>query len=147
MGPGGRGGAVKAKVNTGSAWLAQILAIAAGAALLGTFVGQWVASAFGFLPNELKVMALVGAVLWAIYDWIQDGVPNKQALYIGVAAPSLAAGLDGKLAGNVLSGSRSLLTYVENATSGWVGSTSAIGMAGVMLVAAFVIARRTVQGR
>jgi hypothetical protein len=147
MGPGGRGGNIKTNVNKGAAWTAQILAISAGAALLTTFVGQWAAVGFGILPGWVKLVILVGAVLWALGDWFKDGVPNKQALYIGVAAPALAAGLDGKLAGNVRSGSERLLNYVDGALGAWVGTSSAIGLAAVLLVAAFVIARHTVHGR
>lgn len=143
----GRGGNVKANVNKGAAWTAQILAIAAGAALLGTFVGQWAAVGFGILPSWAKSIVLIGAVLWALGDWFKDGVPNKQALYIGVAAPALAAGLDGQLAGNVRSGSERLLNYVDGALGSWIGTSSAIGLAGVLLVSAFVIARHTVSAR
>jgi hypothetical protein len=147
MGPGGRGGNVKEKVNKGAAWTAQALAVAAGAAVLTTFVGQWVAVGFGLLPSWLKAILLVAAVLWALGDWWKDGVPNKQALYIGVAAPALAAGLDGSLAANVRSGSDRLLGAVDGTLTGLLGELGAIGVAGVLLVSAFIIARHTVQAR
>ncbi len=152
MGPGGRGGAVKAqiaqvksKAYSGAAWAAQGLTIAAGATLLGTVVGQTVAAVFGFLPQPAKLILMVVAVLWAIGDWVEDGVPNQQALYIGVAAPMLAAGLDGKIAANVLSGSAQVQGFVNQWAGPWIGTTSAIGLAGVFLAAAFVIARHTVR--
>jgi hypothetical protein len=143
----GAGGNVKDKVNKSAAWTAQVLAIAAGSALLGTFVGQWMASLFGMLPQSIKVPLLVGAFLWALGDWLKDGVPNKQALYIAVVMPSLAAGLNGRLAANVLTWSKLTLGKVDAMLGEWVGTSSVLTVAAVLAVASFVIARHTVQER
>ncbi len=148
MGPGGgRGGDWKNKTNKGLAWFAFALAVAAGSALTGTFVGSWISGIVGFLPNWVTVPMMFGAFLWMAGDLFADGIPNKPALYISMVLPSMAVGMSGKLADSVQSWARQVLDRIDGSLGEWVGTGSVLTLAATVVVASLVIARRTVNAR
>lgn len=147
MGPGGRGGDWRGKANKGLAWFAFALAVAAGSALTGTFVGDWVSGIVGFLPTWITVPALIGGFLWMAIDLFADGIPNKPALYLAMVLPSWSIGLSGQLAVQVRSWSGQVLDRIDSSLGQYVGTGSTLVLAASVVVASLVIARRTVQDR
>lgn len=65
------------------AWAAFLLAVFAGAGLAATE------------PGLVQVVVVVGALAALIYDIAKDKTPNRDAVVVAVALPSLLVGMNG----------------------------------------------------
>ena len=127
------------------AWVSFVLAIAAGAAFAGTWVGGVVAGVVHFIPwPPLAAIFLAVAVVGMGLDIFNDGEPNQVALYAGMLLPSLARATSGKLSEGVTSLSQQLLSSLNPTLSSWVGTSLGIGLAIACAAVALVMARRVV---
>lgn len=141
-----RGGNWKDKAIKGLAWASFVLAVIAGAALTDTFIGGTVAGGIGWLPNWVAILLLIAGAVAAAVDLFVDGVPNRTAIGIAIALPSVARAVPGRLSDQVTGLSRQMLDHANSGGLGaWVGTTSALGLAVAVAAAAWIIARRTVR--
>lgn len=142
------GGINKQKGIKALAWISFILAVTGGAAVAGTFLGDWVSGLIGFFPGWIGVVILAGAFTAMAIDLFVDGIPNQVALYTAMALPSVARAVPGKLGDTVTDLSRQLLSSVNGALGVWLGTSSAIGLAITCVVVSLLMARRVIaKGR
>jgi hypothetical protein len=92
------GGINKQKGIKALAWISFILAVTGGAAVAGTFLGDWVSGLIGFFPGWIGVVILAGAFTAMAIDLFVDGIPNQVALYTAMALPSVARAVPGSSA-------------------------------------------------
>lgn len=126
------------------AWISFVLAASGGAAVAGTFLGDWISGLLGFFPDWLGILVLVGGFVAMAIDLFVDGIPNQIALYTAMTLPSIARAVPGKLGATVTDLSHQLLASVNNALGEWLGTSSAIGMAMVCVTVSLLMARRVI---
>jgi hypothetical protein len=142
------GGFNKEKGIKALAWISYGLAVVGGAALAATFLGGWISGLVGIFPNWVAIVAFVGAFVAMAVDLFVDGIPNQMALYTAIALPSLARAVDGRLSDTVTQVSGQALAQVNNSLGVWLGTSSALAVAAVAVVASLLVARRVVaKGR
>ena len=142
------GGFNKEKGIKALAWISYGLAVVGGAALAATFLGGWISGLVGIFPNWVAIVAFVGAFVAMAVDLFVDGIPNQMALYTAIALPSLARAVDGRLSDTVTQVSGPALAQVNNSLGVWLGTSSALAVAAVAVVASLLVARRVVaKGR
>lgn len=143
MRPGG-GGFNKEKGRKALAWISFGFALVAGTAASATFVGSWIDSLFGFFPTWVSALALGAAVVALAIDLFVDGEPNKVAVYVAIALPSLARTSPGRLGGTVTDLAGQLLASVNGFLGVWLGVASALATAAICTAVALLMARRVV---
>jgi fructose-specific phosphotransferase system IIC component len=129
-----------AKSIKGLAWASFVVALADGALLPGTFVGDWVRTAFGILPNTWSVVVpvIVLIVGWvAVFlDCYLDLEPNQVAIYGALLLPTVASTISGGLADWV----RSVADTVLHAIDQWLFQAAPDGLGSSALALAAAVA-------
>lgn len=134
----------KAKGVKALAWISFGFAIVGGAALASTVVGGFIRSALGIFPDWVAPLAAAGAAVAMGIDLFVDGEPNKIALYMAIALPSLAAAVPGKLGDTVSNLAGQALSSVNGGLTSWLGVTSSLAIAATCVVVSLLMARRVV---
>ena len=108
------------------AWVSFVIAVAAGALLPGTFVGDWTRTVFGWLPwgPVIPIIVLVLGTGAAFLDCYLDLEPNQVAVYAALLLPSVASTISGGLADWV----RALADTVLDAVDQWLFAASPDGL-------------------
>jgi hypothetical protein len=142
------GGLNKEKGRKALAWISFGLAVIAGAAIVATFVGGFIAGLVGWFPSWVAIAAFAGAFVAMAIDLFVDGEPNQVALYSAMALPSLARAVPGRLSDTVTQMSGQALSQVNKSLGEWLGTSSAVGVAIACVVVSLLMARRVVaKGR
>lgn len=142
MRPGG--GFNKEKGIKALAWISFVLAAVGGAALAGTFLGDWISALLGFFPDWVGILVLTGAFVALAIDLFVDGIPNQVALYTAMSLPAVARAVPGRLGDTVTDLSRQLLASLNGALGEWLGTTSTVGLAVVSVAVSLLMARRVI---
>lgn len=136
----------KAKGVTGLAWANLAIALTGGALAVDTWVGQVAVWFIQVPPWEWFPPVLLAALVIAVgLDLFLDGVPNQMAIIGALAAPSVAAASPGKLGATVTEWAGSLLGWLDGELIGWLGTSSATGLAIGCIVASILMSRRVVR--
>ena len=121
------------------AWASFVIAVAAGALLPGTFIGDWVRTAFGWLPwgPVIPIIVLIVGVVAAFLDCYLDLEPNQVAVYAALLLPTIASTISGGLAGGV----RNLANTVLDAVDQWLfkASPDGLGSSALAIATAFAV--------
>jgi len=141
---GGSKESKKEKVRLVLSWVAYGFALAGGAAIAATFVGDVLAGLVGLFPGWVAIIVFVAGIIATGIDLFLDSEPNKVALYVAMVLPSVARAVPGKLSDAVTSALNHALSQVTNALGAWLGAGSAFGFAVTLIAVALLMARRTV---
>jgi hypothetical protein len=139
-----RGGANKEKGRQALAWISFGLAVVAGAAAAGTFIGGMIAGVVGFFPGWVGALLCAGLIIGIAIDVFIDSEPNRVALFGMMLLPSLARAVPGQLGDTVTNAATTLLVQVQSALGQWLGLTTAVGIALGSAAIALLMARRVI---
>jgi hypothetical protein len=142
--------AVHAKSIKGLAWASFIIAVADGALIPGTFVGDWVRSIAGWIPAPwgviVSVIALVVGFVAVFLDCYLDLEPNQVAVIGALLLPTIASTIRGGLADWVRDIAHDVLHLIDQwlfkAAPDGLGSTA---LAVAVAVAVLMMASRVVK--
>lgn len=126
------------------AWISFVLAVGGGAAAAATFIGGMVAGFIGFFPGWVASLVLFVGFVAMVIDLLIDGIPNKLAIGMAIALPSVARAVPGKLGQTVTGLSNQLLNAINQLLGEWLGTTSALAVAASAIIAALLVARRVI---
>lgn len=147
------GGKKKLTAADVMAWVSFGFAIVGGAALLGTFIGSlfgW----FGSLSISIYdvpvitaalVIGIVVLGLAGLRDIVQDGVPNRTAVWAAILVPCLARGAGGSFATKTATASQQVVTEASVHTAGLFNGPPAYLLAIIGVLGALVLAKRSVK--
>jgi hypothetical protein len=147
--------AAHAKSIKGLAWASFVIALADGALLPGTWIGDWVRTAFGWLPSGLGIAVPVIVLIlgWgAVFlDCYLDLEPNQIAVYGALMLPTVASTMSGGLATWTIDIANQVLhtidSYLFKAVPNGLGSTwLAIGIAVAVLFMANRVVKKSRKG-
>lgn len=81
------------------AWIIQVIGAVGGIAVSDTWIGKSLGWLVNIGPIYTPHVLFAGAVFIIGLDWIREGIPERLALYLSLAAPSLAMAIpdDAKL--------------------------------------------------
>lgn len=137
---------VRKKGMTVLAWASFIVAIAGGALAADMWIGKAVGKFVHAFPLPwLAAVLLVVAFLGTVIDLCIDGEPNQLAIYAVILMPSFAAATGGGLARSVTSWSGSVLAWIDQDMSAWLGTASSTGLAVAAIASAILMSRRVVK--
>lgn len=107
--------AVHAKSIKGLAWASFVIAVADGALLPSTFVGDFTRQVFSWLPwgPVIPIIVLIIGFVAAFLDCYLDLEPNQVAVYAALMLPTVASTLSGGLADWVRDISRTALNAID----------------------------------
>jgi len=150
MGRGSGSGlrAMHQKSVKGLAWASFVIALACGALLPGTFVGEWVVTVLGWLPWGATIPVIVLIVGWVgvFLDTYLDLEPNQLAVWGALLLPSVAGAVSGGMADWTQDIADTVLEAVDQslfaAAPEGLGSTA---LALATSVAAVLMAQRVVK--
>lgn len=130
--------AVHTKSVKGLAWASFIGALAIGAMLPGTFVGDVIDTVFGWLPwgPVIPIIVLIVGWIGVFLDTYLDLEPNQLAVYGALLLPSVAATLSGGLA----DWTEDIADTVLQAVDQWLFSASPNGLGSQALAIALAVA-------
>lgn len=126
------------------AWISFVLAVAGGAAVATTFAGGFVSGIVGFFPGWAATLTFIAAFAIMARDLLIDGIPNRPAVTTGLLLPSLARAVPGGLGHKVTFYSGQVLGQVKAHLGSFLGTTSALGVAAVLVAVALILAQRSV---
>lgn len=108
------------------AWASFVVAVAAGALLPATFIGDGVRAVFGWLPwgPVIPIIVLIVGVVAAFLDCYLDLEPNQIAVYAALLLPSIASTISGGLADGV----QAIAGTVLHAIDQWLFKASPAGL-------------------
>jgi hypothetical protein len=154
-----RGGAglrgFHSKSIKGLAWASFVIALAAGALLPATFVGDLVRGAFGFLPAgwNIAVPVIILIVGWgAVFlDCYLDLEPNQVAVYGALMLPTVATSISGGLATWTIDLAQSVLGRIDGllfqAVPNGMGATAlAVAVSAAVLFMSNRVVKKTRKG-
>lgn len=138
--------AIQSKGVRTLAWFSLGIAAVGGTAAAGTFVGDWIAAVFDWLPWAwVPVLALIILVVTTAIDLLVDMTPNQAAIYSVIAIPSIAGAAPGKFGDTVGGWFDALMGWVNDGLVQWLGTDSAVGLAIACIVGALLMARRVIK--
>jgi fructose-specific phosphotransferase system IIC component len=130
--------AAHAKSIKGLAWASFVIAIADGALIPNTFVGDWTRKVFGWLPwgPVIPIIVLIVGVVATFLDCYLDLEPNQVAVYSALMLPTIASTIHGGLADWV----RELSQTVLDAIDQWLFQAAPRGLGSSALAIAIALA-------
>jgi hypothetical protein len=111
------------------AWVAFLVAIFAGAGLAATE------------PGLVQIVVVIGALAALIYDIAKDKIPNRDAVVVAVALPSLIVGMNGGIPNTLERWLDSLWGLWGDEAGSALGTGSMLVVAVIAVVVAFVFSR------
>jgi hypothetical protein len=140
--------AVHAKSIKGLAWTTLVIALADGAMLPGTFVGDAVRTVFGWLPwgPVIPIILLVVGWVAVFLDTFLDLEPNQVAVLGALLLPTVATTLHGGMA----TWTRQIAVNVLHMVDQWIFKAAPAGLGSSALalavgVAVILMAQRVVN--
>jgi hypothetical protein len=130
--------AAHTKSIKGLAWASFIIAIAVGALLPDTFVGNWTREVFSWLPwgPVIPIILLIVGFVAAFLDCYLDLEPNQVAVYSALMLPTIASTIEGGLADWVRDISRTVLDAIDQ----WLFKAAPEGLGSTALAIAIAFA-------
>lgn len=127
-----------AKSIKGLAWASLVIALADGALLPGTFVGDAISTVFGWLPWGPVIPIIILIVGWVgvFLDSYLDLEPNQVAVWGALLLPSVAASMSGGLA----DWTKDIASTVLQAIDRWLFAAAPDGLGSSTLAVAIAVA-------
>lgn len=116
------------------AWAAFVIAVFAGAGLAATE------------PGLVQLVVVMGALAALIYDIAKDKTPNRDAVVVAVALPSLIVGMNGGIPNTLERWLDSLWRLWGDDASDLLGTGTMLVVAVVAVVVSFVFSRSAGHG-
>lgn len=149
-----RGGGGKGAVNFGLCWTSFIFALVGGAAMLGTFVGDffgWFGGLTGIAIKGVPVITLVMIIgivilgLAGLRDILRDNIPNRTAVWAAILVPCLARGAGGWFATKTAATSQQVVAQASPHAAGAFNVPLLYTLAIVGVLGALVLAKGSVK--
>lgn len=124
-----------------AAWVTFVLAIADGALMPGTFVGDWTRSALNLMPTAWTVgVCLIGGAIGLVlgfWDVYQDLEPNQTAVGVAMFLPTFLSAISGGFADWIGTFSNWVLHQVDQ----WVAASvpNGLGVRSDLFIVAFAV--------
>lgn len=130
------------------AWASFVLALTGGTILPGTPIGKGVIRFIdSFAWDWLPAIAFSAAIVGVLLDLRRDLIPDRVAVYCAALAPTLAGGINGKLAKNVTEFGEWVSSWSLKPLEEWSGIVKPAHIAILCMVLAYVIAKRVMKDR
>lgn len=113
------------------AWAAFLIAVFAGAGLAATE------------PGLVQIVVVIGALAALVYDIAKDKIPNRDAVVVAVALPSLIVGMNGGIPQTLERWLDSLWRLWGDEASDLLGTGTMLVVAVVCVVVSFIFSRQS----
>jgi hypothetical protein len=124
------------------AWVSLGLAVVGGAAASTCFVGGLISGIVGALWDWVPLVLSPALFIVWLCDLLNDGIPNRLALWTTMLLPSVNLAIHGRLGAALAGWSHALNAQVDQTVGSWVGQSSMVAVTFVCAFGALWIAHK-----